>query len=185
MPDAHLLDTSIASIAWDGGHPQHTFVRQKLAALDQDSISICSISLGEKEYGLQVSPGIDQERSESVRQAMRQYNVWNIGRYTADYYGQIRGELFKRYGSRDKRERLKEKWPESLLDRTTARELGIQENDLWIVSVAVEYDLHFITQDRKIQRILDVAKDLFSYDRADIWSLPSTSPDMPFSETPS
>src|ERR1700752_2287760 len=108
MSDAHLLDTSMASIAWDGGHPQHTFIRQKLAALAEDSISICSISLGEKEYGLQVSPGIDQARSSAVRHAMRQYNVWNIDRHTAGYYGQIRGALFKLYGSRAKQGRLKE-----------------------------------------------------------------------------
>jgi tRNA(fMet)-specific endonuclease VapC len=176
MPDAYLLDTSIASIAWDGGHPHHTVVRERLADLGDDSISICAISLGEKEYGLQVSPGIDQERSNAVRKAMGQYNVWNIDRHTAEYYGLIRGELFKRYASRHKRERLKEKRPEELLDETSSRELGIQENDLWIVSVAVQYDLRFITRDKKIHRILDIARDAFSYDQAEVWSLSDSAP---------
>jgi len=68
------------------------------------------------------------------------------------------------------RNRLKEKRPEDLLDRTTSRELGIQENDLWIVSVAVQYNLRFITGD-KMDRILAAAKDVHAYDRAWIWSL--------------
>src|SRR5258706_7042523 len=171
MADAYLLDTSIATIAWDGGHLSHKLVRGRLAALDDDFISVCAISIGEKEYGLQVSPGIDVARSEAVRSAMLQYQVWPIDHHTSTYYGQLRGELFKRYASRDKHNRLKEKRPEALIDKTTARDLGIQENDLWIVSVAVQYDLQLITADKRIERILEIARDVFGYDRANVWDI--------------
>jgi predicted nucleic acid-binding protein len=173
MPDAYLLDTSIATIAWDGGHPSHALVRGRLAALGDDPISVCAISIGEKEYGLQVSPGIDIERSQAVRNAMSQYHAWQIDHHTGTTYGQLRGELFKRYASRDKRGRLTAKRPEELLDKTTARELGIQENDLWIVSVAVTYDLYLITADKRLERILEIARDKFGYDRADVWDIPA------------
>jgi predicted nucleic acid-binding protein len=175
MADAYLLDTSIATIAWDGGHPSHTLVRGRLAVLDDDMISVCAISIGEKEYGLQVSPGIDVARSDAVRSAMLQYHVWPIDHHTSRYYGQLRGELFKRYASRDKQNRLKEKRPEALIDKTTARELGIQENDLWIVSVAVQYDLQLVTADKRIERILTIANELFGYDRGNQWDI-TTSP---------
>ena len=171
MPaDAYLLDTSIASIAFDAGNQSHTGVRARLATLGDDSISICSVSLGEVEYGLQVSPGIDAERHQTVRNNLLQYQIMGIDRHTGKLYGELRGELFRRYGTRDGRNRLKEKRPEDLLDRTTSRELGIQENDLWIVSVAVQYNLRFITGD-KMDRILAAAKDVHAYDRAWIWSL--------------
>jgi tRNA(fMet)-specific endonuclease VapC len=168
--DAYLLDTSIASIAFDAGNKSHVEVRRRLSELGESPISICSVSLGEVEYGLQVSPGIDTARHRTVRSNLLQYQILDIDRHTGKVYGEMRGELFRRYGIRDARGRLKEKRPEDLLDRTTSRELGIQENDLWIVSVAVQYNLRFITRD-KMDRILTAAKDFHGYDRAWIWSL--------------
>ena len=171
MPaDAYLLDTSIASIAFDVGNKAHVEVRRRFANLGGDSISICAVSLGEVEYGLRVSPGIDSERHRVVRSNLLQYHILEIDRHTGKLYGELRGELFKRYGSRDARGRLREKRPEDLLDRTTSRELGIQENDLWIVSVAIQFNLRFVTGD-KMGRLLATAKDVHGYDRSWIWSL--------------
>jgi predicted nucleic acid-binding protein len=174
MEDAYLLDTSIASIAWDSGNSLHSEVRQRLALLGETSIFICAVSIAEVEYGLQISPGADPERHAEVRQAMQQYTTLAVDHHSAEVYGPVRGELFKRYATRDKRGRLKEKRPEELVDKTTANELGIQENDLWIVSIAVQYDLVFITRDKKIERILGITKELFNYDRYEVWDLAAT-----------
>src|SRR5438128_113472 len=133
MNEAYLLDTSIASIAWDGRNRDHTEVRGRLRHLGDESISVCAVSVAEVEYGLCVSPNIDAERQAAVRTAMKQYKIWHIDAHTADYYGPIRGELFKRYSPRDRRGVLTKKRPEELRERTSAVELGIQENDLWIV----------------------------------------------------
>jgi len=48
---------------------------------------------------------------------------------------------------------------EDLIEPTTGRELGIDENDLWIVSTAVECNLVFITRDQKgsMKRIIEAA----------------------------
>lgn len=175
MVDAYLLDTSVASAAWDGGNRHHSVIREKLAALGEDSISVCSISIGEVEYGLRVSHGPDEERYKMIRRAMLQYKIWDIDRHTAEYWAAIRGELFRSHGRPKKRGFVKERQPEDLLDRTTARELGIQENDLWIVSVAVQYDLRLITKDKKMQRILDSARTVYAYDRAEIWKLENSA----------
>lgn len=173
MKDAYLLDTSIASIAWDGGHSKHLEVRSRLAALGDVSISVCAITIAEVLYGLCVSPSIDRQRHDAVRQALQQYHVWDVDRHTAGVYAPIRGRLFELYAPRDRKGRLTTKQPEDLLDRTTGKELGIQENDLWIVSVAVQYDLCFLTGDKKMRRILDVAKDIHGYDRALVWEITS------------
>src|SRR5919202_6517392 len=172
MPDAYLLDTSIASMAWNAGSSLHTQIRQRLATLSEDSISVCVISISEVEYGLEISPAIDAARQAAVRQAMLQYKLWDIDRHTATYHAGLRAGLFEKYGTpKQKRGGFRERQPEELLDRTTARELGIQENDLWIVSVAVQYDLRFITMDR-MTHILDVANDVYAYDRAERWAPP-------------
>ncbi len=168
--DACLLDTNIASAAWDGGHKHHHVVREGLSSLGDESVWICVISLGEVEYGLQVSPAIDHERQQGVRNAMQQYQVWGIDEETAMIWARLRGELFQRHAPRNAKGRISKKRPEELTDRTTGQQLGIQENDLWIVSVAIQYNLQFITSD-KMERILEVALEVEGYDRAIHWPL--------------
>lgn len=176
MPDAYLLDTSVATIAWDGSNPQHQNIRQRLVALDSDYISVCSISIGEVMYGLNVVALADQQRHEQIRRAMLTYKIWDIDRHVAETFADIRAGLFKQHGlpkKQGKRGFVREKQPEELIDRTTALSLGVQENDLWIVSVAITYNLKFITRDKRIQPILDVARGSHSYDRFEIWTLSS------------
>ena len=169
MQDAYLLDTTVASIAWDGQDPDHEKVRQNLADLGEASISVCVVTVAEVLYGLEVSPNIDRLRHAAVKHALWQYKIWDIDPHTSEVYAPLRGRLFEKYAPRDRKGRIKTKWPEDLREKTSAKELGIQENDLWIVSVAVQYDLNFVTMDKKMQRILDVATALYQYDLAIIW----------------
>jgi tRNA(fMet)-specific endonuclease VapC len=175
-PDAYLLDTNVASIAWDGQHKNHALIRERLVALGESTLSICVVSSGEVAYGLEVTPGADKERRNAVRAAMGTYFVWSIDQDTAPYYGQLRGALFQRYSPRHKRGILTTKRPELLRDSTTGHDLGIQENDLWIVSVALQYGLHLISLDGKQKRILELAETVFSNFRYTIWTLPPSPP---------
>jgi len=168
MQEAYLLDTGVASLAWDAGHSRHDEIRERLTSLGNASIGICSITLGEVAYGLEVAPNMHETRHRAVRKAMASYFVYAVDKHTASVYAKLRGELFKQFAPRDKRGKLKVKWPEDLVDNTTGKELGIQENDLWIVSVAIQYDLRFITLD-KMQRVFQVAKLVEEYDLGEIW----------------
>lgn len=172
--DGYLLDTSIASVVWDGDHKHHLYVRERLAALGDDPVWVTPITLGEVEYGLALRPTLDPARQQGVRTAMQSYQVLPLDPNTAGPYGQLRGALFRTYGSQTAKGHIKEKRPENLLDKTTARELGIQENDLWIVSVAVQYDLCLITADGRMQPILDLV-DIITpgQKRYEIWEWPS------------
>ena len=87
------------------------------------------------------------------------YQVLPIDRHTAEIYGSIRADLFRAYAPRDRRNRFASRYVEDLRERTSGKELGIQENDLWIVSVAVEYNLIFVTGDRGggMKKIVEVA----------------------------
>lgn len=167
--DAYLLDTSVASTAWDALSPRYASVRGRLAALSDARLFVCAITLGEVEYGLGVSPGVDSDRHAQVRSAMREYELLALNRHTTSYYGRLRAELFKQYSPRGTRGRLTSKRPEELMDGTTALALGIQENDLWIVSVAVQYDVVLVTLDAKLARILEVATAAFAYSRGAVW----------------
>lgn len=147
MTDGYLLDTPVASWLWDGGIPHHIAARARLAGLNDAPVFVCAVTLGEIEYGLRVSPAIDPNRQTAVRGAMAEYTILSLDHHTSRAYGEIRAALFTRYSPRNERGRLTMKWPEDLVEKTTGKALGIQENDLWIVSVAVQYDLRLVTGD--------------------------------------
>lgn len=169
MPtEGYLLDTSVASWLWDGGNSRHAAARARLAELGDAPGFVCSITIGEIEYGLAVSPAMDAQRHALVRSAMAGYVVLPIDHHTGQTYGEIRAALFEQHSPRDARGRMTRKAPEDLVERTTGKALGIQENDLWIVSVAVQYDLRFVTGDRAagMRRVLAAANYL---SRAEFW----------------
>jgi tRNA(fMet)-specific endonuclease VapC len=172
MPtDAYLLDTSIASIVFDADHPSHEAVRARVLGLGaRSTVWICSISFGEIEYGLQVSPAIPAGRHAAIRSTLGQYHVYDVDRHTARYYGELRGALFRRFATREAKGRLKQKQPEALLDPATAKELGVQENDIWILAVAIQYNLTFVTLDR-MTRLVEAAVEVHSYDRVSLWTV--------------
>src|SRR5688572_14383227 len=95
--DAYLLDTSVASVAWDGGHPDFAFVRSFLAPIPDELLYICPITLAEVEYGLQTSPNVDPARHQAIRAAMGSYRVMPIDRHTHEPYARTRAALFQRF----------------------------------------------------------------------------------------
>jgi len=157
--EGYLLDTSVASAVFDKGNPYHSAVRNNLEQLGEGIVYICPISIGEVEYGLKAAPSIDSDRQLIVRDAMAQYECLDIQRYTGEPYSSIRANLFKKYSPKNRRNRLISKRVEDLIEPTTGKELGIDENDLWIVSTAIEYNLIFITRDQKgsMKRIIEAA----------------------------
>jgi len=157
--EVYLLDTTVASAAWDQGNKVYSITRTRLQQLDQDRIFISCITIAEIEYGLKVAPYIDTDRQDNVRQAMASYKVLPIDKHTAESYSDIRAALFTKYSPRDRRGRMTTKYIEDLVEPTTGKELGIQENDLWIVSVARQYNLVFVTIDRGggMQRVIEGA----------------------------
>lgn len=137
--------------------------RQRLAALHDPRLLICAITVGEVEEGLESAPSLAAEKCRQVRRTLAAFQqVLEISRNTAaPWYSTTRARLFDKYASKRKRgRRRKVKRIESLVDTATAKELGIDENDLWIASVALEYHLVLVTADKGMARIRDVCSDL-------------------------
>src|SRR5438067_4633112 len=170
------LDTNIASWIWDAGNPSHTTARQRLAQLGDDPVFVSAVTVGEIEYGLGVSPAMDAGRHAAVRSAMAGYEVRPLDHHTGRTYGEIRAALFSQYAPRNKRGRVTQKVPEDLVEPTTGKALGIQENDLWIVSVAVQYDLKLVTGDQAegMRRVLTAAN--YTYTGQSFGLLRASSP---------
>jgi tRNA(fMet)-specific endonuclease VapC len=160
MDDFCLLDTNIASALWDELHENHVALRDRLKSLGEVAVCVSVVTLAEVEYGLRVAPEIDRERQQMVRGNMAAFigscGVLGIDRHVVEAYAELRSRLFRKYAPRDKRGRLKAKVVPDLWERVPDKLLGIQENDLWLASLAVERNYRLVTNDR-MTHIVEVA----------------------------
>ena len=156
--EAYLLDSGIAGIAGYQGHPLHEQVRAWLDGLGDETVFVSVVSIAESEYGLNLNP-LPAEIQQTIRSMMASYQVLPIDHHTARVYGRIRATLFNAYAPRDRRNRISTRYVVDLRERTSDRQLGIQESDLWIVSVAVQYNMVFATADNAggMRRVVDAA----------------------------
>ena len=159
--DGYLLDTNAASVLWDYRHADHERIRSFLASVSPAPVWISIITLAEVEYGLKTAPSMKADLQEDVRREMRKYlEVLKPDKHTVAPYSDLRAELFKTYAPKDRKGRLTKKYPEDLVERTSGKEMhGTQENDIWIASLAMQYNLVLVTKDR-MAPIVTVSKGL-------------------------
>ncbi len=155
MP-GYLLDTNIISYWFDKECDQHSAVQ---TAAEQrrgkHPLYVSAITLGEIEYGHATNPARRQDFVEFFRERLPQFLP--VSHHTAGPYGRIRAALFEAFAPKLKK--TKRRRAEELCEPTTGRELGIDENDLWIVAQAVERNLVLVTHDRFV-RIRQALEDL-------------------------
>lgn len=133
---------------------------QRIQALPPATpLMVSAITLGEIEYGLSVVPGNHPVEQQALRVFIDHHlpMVLEVRKTTRTYYGMIRASLFEKYAPREIRRRGLR--PEQLVDPVTSRELGIQENDIWLAAQALEFNLVFVTNDT-MERIRDVCEEL-------------------------
>lgn len=161
-----LLDTQTIRYWHDSMCIQHAAVvgnverlRQAVASLEvQPKLLVSVVSLGEIEYGHRVALAADPKAQAAYRAFVRQElpEAFELSRDATEAYGELRARLFNKYapGHRRKPKML----PEQLIDPTTAKELGIQENDLWLCAQALAHGMVLVSNDR-MTHIGEVAKD--------------------------
>lgn len=126
-------------------------VKNYLSLLPESTrLFICSISVGELEYGLQVTSPRDLEKLQHIRDLIGPFPIklqLSINSDVAkNYYAKLKAKLFEACAPTDKKSRPKriDQWK----DPVTAKELKIQENDIWIASVAMAFNLILVTNDK-------------------------------------
>jgi tRNA(fMet)-specific endonuclease VapC len=158
--NGYLLDTNAASVLWDRRHREHKKIRAFLHGKAESPAWVSIFVLGEIEYGLKIAPQMDEARQNEVRRQMVAFPlILDVDKHTVGPYSDLRAALFKKFSPKDRRGRLEAKRPEDLWERTTAKELGVQENDIWIVAQAIQYNLVLITGDH-MRRLEEVSRTL-------------------------
>ena len=159
--EGYLLDTNAASVLWDNRHRDHLNLREFFNKNTDAPIWISIIVFGEIEYGLKIRSRFGEESKKTIRDKMSSFSSYllNIDKHTIEPYSDLRAALFQEYSPKNKRGKLKVKWPEDLIERTSAKELGVQENDIWIAAQAIQYNLILITNDF-MRRLEEVSRQL-------------------------
>lgn len=177
-----LLDTQTIRYWHDSACSQHAEVTGNIAWLRSAVASLVIkpkllasvVTLGEIEFGHRVALAPNPASQAAYMQFVREElpEPFEVSPDAATAYGELRARLFNKYAPGDKRK--PKMLPEQLVDPATARELGIQENDLWIAAQAMAHGMVLVTNDR-MARIREVAAGMSMPLLTQNWTTPNTA----------
>lgn len=178
----YLLDTQTIRYWHDSECLQHAAVAGNVAALRQLAASlevkpkllVSVVTLGEIEFGHRVAlvpdPAAQAAYVKFVQEELP--GPFELSSDAAAAYGELRTRLFNKYAPGDKR--MPKMRPEQLLDPVSAKELQIQENDLWLCAQALAHGMVLVTNDRMTQ-IRNVASGMNPELLVQNWTQPGTA----------
>ena len=158
--EGYLLDTNIASAATYEPSKRHRAVKAWLATIGGAPVFVSTVTVGEIQYGMDLARAQSQNARAPIPDPMLGgYTLLAIDEPAARVWGRFRATIFDTYAPGPRRRGARARSLAGLVDRTSDIDLGIQENDLWIVSAAVANGLIFVTADNAagMHRIVDSA----------------------------
>ncbi len=174
-----ILDTQTIRYWHDPRCPQHDAVVWNINALrkstassaDAPKLVVSVVTLGEIEFGHRVAREPDSKAQDAYISFVREQLPFplEVSEDAAAAYGELRKLLFDKYAPREKRKPKMR--PEQLVDPLQARELQIQENDLWLCAQAIAHGMVLVTNDR-MQAIQNVAAGMNPQLVTENWTVP-------------
>lgn len=148
--DQILLDTNFISVLFDPRRADFHAVQTRAQAFaERDLVYLSAVVLAELRYGMEAAQRAGQDISH-IRHTLVQaaaYPLAEIGRHTAEAYGDVKARLAHHYLDLSRRP---QRWIENWQDRVSGQMLQVDENDLWIVAQAVERDYLLLTRDQRL-----------------------------------
>lgn len=176
-----LIDTQTIRYWYDTACPQHKAVVANIESLRQQVESwehkprllVSVITLGENEFGYRVNPSLSSSSKAEYFAFVTQRlgAALDVTKDTATAYGELRKRLFGKVPKEKRRRKMR---PEQLIDPITSRELGIQENDLWLCAQAVAHDMVLVTNDA-MRPIRSASEGMQPALRIQNWAHPNTA----------
>lgn len=84
-----------------------------------------------------------EENEQKVASFLNDIEVLSVDSKAAEEYGNIKNAVLTKYGSKRKSNRRK----------TTLKEIGLADNDLWIAAIAKRHDLTVVSGDSDFSKI--------------------------------
>lgn len=137
----YLLDTNHCSRIIQGD----PIVLQAILSRRNAQVSLSVIVQGEMLFMAENSDR-RTENLDQVQTFLKMFDLYPIDDATSRTYAQLKANLLKTFGPKDKKQR-----------RTTRiQSLGLDDNDLWIAATALQYGLILVTADSDFTRIQQV-----------------------------
>lgn len=153
----YLLDTNILSYWYDTTRPEHPNVVVKVNLVRQPNpitgyvsrLFNSVVTLGEIEYGHRVASSPDPVKQTAYKRFVQTQCpiILEITKHVAEQFGELRAWLFNNCTTNKRK--TKTKRAEELIFPATGKELGIDENDIWITAVAMTHNLVLVTHDSR------------------------------------
>jgi tRNA(fMet)-specific endonuclease VapC len=134
-----LLDTHHCSRLMEGD----SSVLERLAQIGDAPVATSFVVRGELLYMAYNS----RQRTANVarvRTFLRSTGLYFVDEETADRYGELKSALVQHYGPKERARRR----------TATTRQLGFDDNDLWIAATALRHSLTVVSADSDFQRMV-------------------------------
>jgi predicted nucleic acid-binding protein len=146
--DGYLLDNNVISVLARPSDPRYASIEGHMKAIGDAPVLLPVVAIAEIEFGMAKATNPDAGQQAQLRAFFNQFpHHLGIDDNTIEPYSQLRAEIWRQHAT-PKNRGHKERLPEQLKDRTTGKELGIDERDLLIASVAAQYNLILATIDQ-------------------------------------
>lgn len=134
----YLLDTNHCSLIIQGDPP----VLQAILNRRNQGVALSVIVRGELLFMAENSDR-KTENLDQIQSFIRLFDLYPINAEISQTYAQLKANLLRTFGSKDKAKRR----------ATRIQSLGLDDNDLWIAATALQYDLTLVTADSDFTRI--------------------------------
>lgn len=168
--DSNMLGYIAAAKSGNGLDPQKVQqIQNRIQSIRGTGrrLYISAVTVGESEYGLRTAPKVAQVQQDEARAVVNAFLPGLVLSVDADvareHYSELRARLFKKFAPKDARGLAKSNYIGEWMDPTSQKVLGVQENDVWIASVAMAYNLTLVSAD-KMNGIRDVVGNSLSYE---------------------
>ncbi len=151
MADTYLLDTNVICALADANRAGHQAAVQRFQYIGDQSVLLPSPAVGEIEFGMRKSPDVHPEKQQELRHFIARFAQLPFNEHCIKPYALVRAEIWQTHGTpkSGRRYKHKERRPEDLLEKSTGAQLGIDEPDLYIASIALANNLVLVTADNK------------------------------------
>ena len=149
MADTYLLDTNVICALADADRASHTMAVSRFQQTGEQYVILPSPAVGEIEFGMQKAPNVRPDKRQELRSFMARFGQLPFDEHCIQPYAIVRAEVWRMFGTPKpaKPHKHNQKRPEDLLDKVTGTQLGIDEPDLYIASIALSQNLVLVTDD--------------------------------------
>ena len=165
MADTYLLDTNVICALADADRASHDAAVSRFQQTSGQCVRLPSPAVGEIEFGMQKAPNVRPDKRQELRDFIARFDQLAFDEHCVQPYAIVRAEIWRKFGTAKsgKPHAHKERHPEDLLDKATGAQLGIDEPDLYIASIALAQNLVLVTDDSNagMTRIKEAADAVF------------------------